>query len=320
MKTIIQDVLHAFFMGFVVPTILLTGTVRCTDAKDLRDPPPAEPTAGRPGLSVTIMTTGEDTRQLELNDYLTGVLLAEMPAAFEPEALKAQAVAARTYTCKAIETGGKHGSGILCTNSSCCQAYLLPQDYLAQGGTEAGLSKIRTAVADTDNFVLTYDNQLIEATYFSCSGGTTEDAVAVWGNEYPYLISVDSPGEEESVRYWNTVTYTPEAFQEALGLTLSGEPETWFGLTSYTRGNGVDVMMIGGNRFSGTQLRSLLKLNSTAFSVEVTDHLIRITTRGYGHRVGMSQYGAEAMALNGSSYTEILAHYYPGTSIENAVK
>ena len=131
---------------------------------------------------------------MKMNDYLTEVLLGEMPAEFEMEALKAQAVAARTYTAKAAITGGKHGDGSVCSDSACCQAYLPQETYLMLGGTEENLEKINKAVLETTGLVLAYDGNLIEATYFSCSGGSTEDAAAVWGTEYPYLQAVASPG------------------------------------------------------------------------------------------------------------------------------
>jgi len=171
------------------------------------------------------------------------------------------------------------------------------------------------ACADTAGTVLTYEGELIEATYFSCSGGETESALAVWGAEIPYLQSVASPGEEGSAAYEQTLTFTPEAFAGALGSELTGSPKDWFSITTYTEGGGVAAMTIGGTVYSGTQLRSLLGLRSTAFTLEAKDSGITITTRGYGHRVGLSQHGANAMAASGSSCKEILAHYYPGTVI-----
>ena len=260
-----------------------------------------------------IPVRSEDTvRQQDLEDYLIGVVLAEMPASFEVEALKAQAVVARTYTMRANSTGGKHGDGSVCTDYACCQAYIDPEQYMGQGGTQENVNKITDAVMETAGQVLIYEGQLIEATYFSCSGGSTEDAVAVWGTDYPYLQAVDSPGEEHAAHYSDTVRFMPEQFQAALGEDLSGEPEDWFGPVTYTEGGGVDTMRIGGKTYKGTDLRRLLSLRSTAFTLSAGEE-ITITTRGYGHRVGMSQYGADAMALSGKGYSEILAHYYQGT-------
>ena len=151
--------------------------------------------------------------------------------------------------------------------------------------------------------------------FVSCSGGSTEDAVAVWGQDVPYLQAVDSPGEEDAPRFTDTVKFSSGEFAEKLGLTASGAPADWFGAATYTDGGGVDTMTIRGQTFTGTQLRSKLGLRSTAFEISVSGNTVTITTRGFGHRVGMSQYGAQAMAREGSTCAEILAHYYTGTEL-----
>ena len=297
-------------MGFILPGVLLNLATGRQEAQE------ADPSASSiPFISesfVSRRTADGSSVRMTMTDYLTGVLLAEMPADFEPEALKAQAVVARTYTQKAQVTGGKHADGSVCTESTCCQGWIDPDTYLRDGGSPEDVEKIRNAVLETAGYVLTYDGTLIEATYFSCSGGATEDAAAVWGRDFPYLRSVDSPGEAQGSHYTDTVSFTPQSFSEALGVTLTGTPDTWFGYTTYTAGGGVNSMIIGGKEYHGTQLRSMLKLRSTAFTVTVREEVIYITTRGYGHRVGMSQYGADAMAVAGSSYSQILAHYYQG--------
>ena len=236
-----------------------------------------------------------------------------MPASFEEEALKAQAVVARTYAVRAREGKGKHDDGDICGDSACCQGYLAPDDY---GGTQEALSKVRNAVSSTAGQVLTYEGKLIEATYFSCSGGVTEDAVAVWGTDVPYLQSVKSPGEENATYYTDSVQFSVKEFASRLGINLTGKPDSWFGGTKQTTGGGVDTMVIGGVTFKGTELRKLLGLRSTAFTMVAMDEVITVTTRGYGHRVGMSQYGADAMAALGRTYDEILAHYYQGTELK----
>ena len=170
-------------------------------------------------------------------------------------------------------------------------------------------------MVDTAGQVLTYKGELIEAVYFSSSGGTTEAAVAVWGADYPYLQSVESPGEEASRYHRDTVVFRKEDLQGLLDRDLPGEPEDWFGETAYTAGGGVATLDIAGETYTGTELRTLLGLRSTAFSIRVEGDTITITTQGYGHRVGMSQYGANAMAQSGAAYDAILAHYYPGTEL-----
>ena len=163
--------------------------------------------------------------------------------------------------------------------------------------------------------MVTYEGELIEATYFSCSGGRTEDAVAVWGAEVPYLQSVSSPGEENSSDYMKTVTMSAGEFAAAFD-GLSGTPGTWIGKITYTNGGGVATIEIGGTEYKGTTVRQKLKLRSTAFVITIVGSSVSITTKGFGHRVGLSQDGAEAMAVGGSDYAEILAHYYPGTKLQ----
>nr|MBQ8243830.1 stage II sporulation protein D [Oscillospiraceae bacterium] len=313
MKQLCKDILTAVFMGMILPGILLNGAVLWLNHSREMEAPPETTVPQAVSAPVPVRDAGGTVTQMDMDAYLTGVLLAEIPASFEPEAMKAQAVAARTYTRKAGVTGGKHGDGSICTEAACCQAYCSPEAFLARGGTEEAVDKVRKAVADTSGYVLTYGGELIEATYFSCSGGSTEDAAAVWGTEFPYLQAVESPGEEGADAFIQTVSFTPQQFQEALGVTLSGSPEDWFTITTYTQGGGVAAMTIGGTVYKGTHLRSLLGLRSTAFTVQAGKDQIAITTKGYGHRVGMSQYGADAMAVAGSSFEEILAHYYPGT-------
>ena len=318
-----KEILYALFMGAVVPWLLLSFAVMVME----REKPVISPTnpslnfeaaetvpESEP-LTMRLRSSDGSVKQMNMDAYLVGVVLAEMPASFEPEALKAQAVVARTYTRRACETGGKHGDGSVCSLYSCCQAYITEEAYLEKGGSPESVEKVRSAVYATSGYVLTYEGMLIEATYFSCSGGLTEDAKEVWGTDYPYLQSVESPGEESAVYHTDSKIFSAREFQEALGISLNGTPETWFGTVTYTVGQGVDTMMIGGLEYRGTELRTRLDLRSTAFSIEVKGDTIMIHTKGYGHRVGMSQYGADAMAVNGSTFGEILAYYYQGTEL-----
>lgn len=249
---------------------------------------------------------------MELEEYVVGVVLAEMPADYETEALKAQAVVARTFAWKAACTGGKHGNGSVCTQPSCCQGYLTPAQYLQDYGTAAQLQKIRAAVMDTSNMVLTYAGELIEATYFSSASGYTEDAVAVWGNSYPYLTAKSSP---EEIRE-ETAAFSSAYLEELLGITLEGSPDNWFSDWRYTQGEGVANVTVGGKVFAGTTLRQRLGLHSTVFTVEIRNDVVSFTTKGYGHRVGMSQLGAETMAAEGQDYPQILSYYYTGAELE----
>ena len=242
--------------------------------------------------------------EMNIETYVASVLLGEMPANFEMDALMAQAVAIRTYTLRRILTGDKHPLGVVCTNPGCCQAFeALEVDKRSQ--------RILTATQNTAGEVLMYDDQLIDATYFSCSGGYTEAAIEVWGVDVPYLQSKVSPGEENARYYENTEVLSRKSFCEKLGISQSAEIIQ----IEYTDGGGVKNMTIDGKRFNGLQLRQLLGLRSTAMEIQMEGDCVSIITHGYGHRVGMSQYGAEAMAIAGSTYKDILSYYYPGTKL-----
>ncbi len=297
-----KEILQSLTVGLALPGLLFSAT----DSDVLVEPelPQVQ--------EVWIPVLKNDGRivAMDLEDYISRVVLGEMPASFDEEALKAQAVAARTYTLLCVESSNKH-HGAVCTDHRCCQTYLEPEDY---PGTSANVDKVFDAVAQTAGQVLTYGGKLICATYFSSSGGSTEDAAEVWGHAYPYLVSVDSP--EKAPYDGKTVTFTAKEFQKKLGRSFSGPPESWFGAVTYTVGDGVDSIWIGDQQYSGVKLRSMLGLRSTIFTVSVEGEKITFCTDGYGHRVGMSQYGADAMAETGSTYAEILAHYYRGTTLE----
>lgn len=259
-------------------------------------------------ITLCVWVDGE-AAEMTLKTYLVGVLMGEMPASFEMEALKAQAVAARTYTLHCLETGGT-----LSNDSSVCQAFESVRSAEEKWGAdwEKQLVRLYEAVEQTDGLVLTYNGTLISATYFSCSGGKTESAQAVWGSEVPYLVSVDSPGEEESTGYESTVTVDMETFLATLRITAPDVSSV-----AYTPGGGVDTITIDGATFSGTQMRSSFGLRSTMFSMSVEENTVTFYVQGFGHRVGLSQYGAQAMAQQGSSYEEILKWYYTGVALEN---
>ena len=203
---------------------------------------------------ILVMVGDDRVQKLDLEAYIVGVVLREMPAEFESEALKAQAVVARTYARRKAEDGGKHSEAVVCANSECCQGFLSSQEYLEQGGNQVLLDKVASAVESTADQVLTYNGKLIDATYFSCSGGQTEDAKAVWGVDIPYLQSIKSPGEESATHYIDTEMFTLSEFAELLGLKLGGSPQDWIGEITYTRGGGVDTIYICGQEYKGTTI------------------------------------------------------------------
>ena len=293
----------ALILGVVLPCVMLLSVSRLYVGNE-KNPEEEQPE----GRTLQVLMSDGAIYNMPLEDYILGVVLGEMPAFFEVEALKAQAVAARTYALREK----RHQDADICTDHTCCQAYCSPDSYT---GGKSALEKVRSAVYATAGEVVTYQGKMIEATYFSCSGGKTEDAAEVWGQSVPYLQAVDSPGEEKAANYLKTVSMSASEFAAAFG-GISGSTSTWIGKITYTKGGGVDTIVIGGKVYKGTQVRQKLNLHSTAFAITVVGSSVTITTKGNGHRVGMSQYGADAMAVMGSSYAEILAHYYPGTLLQ----
>ena len=325
MKANGKEWLLAFTIGILLPALIFTIAEQIVVHKK-QEPPenssvattnaPTEQSPPASANSIPILLSDGTVKIIDLDTYITGVVLGELPTDFEVETLKAQAVVARTYALKRNTTGKKHEMCAVCTTSSCCQAYRSPEEFLLRGGTQQELERVSAAVNSTTGQVLTYNDALIEATYFSCSGGRTEDALAVWGTDIPYLQAVDSPGEEQATHYKDTIQFTVKELAELLKISPKGAPSSWLGPITYTAGGGVDTMKIADTTFKGTELRQKLGLRSTAFVIMIVGDNVHIATRGYGHRVGMSQYGAEAMAVKGSAYPEILAHYYPGTGLK----
>lgn len=304
MEKLSSQLRQSIFMGLLLPVLLIGGVGNLAEKAEM-------PSFYTKDSAVSVCLT--DGTELALDAYLQRVLLGEMPISFEKEALKAQAVAARTYTAKAM-AGEKHG-GKLCTDSTCCQAFCDAAAFASFTPEER--EKAADAVRETDALVLTYDGALIEATFFSCSGGRTEDAVAVWGTDYPYLRSVESPGEEAAKYDTDSRLVSKRELETALEITLSDNAASWAGAVQLTSGGGVETIELGGMRFLGVYLRKALGLRSTAFTVTPEGDALRFDTRGYGHRVGLSQYGANAMAADGADFREILRHYYPGTVLLN---
>lgn len=305
-----KQFLQSITMGMLLPGLLFSGA----DAM-LENSPEPQASQQESQTQTWIPVLKKDGRivAMELEEYVGCVVLGEMPASFDEEALKAQAVAARTYTLRIVAEGDRH-NGAICTDYTCCQEYIEPATYLNYRGTQAHMEKVLSAVRQTAGEVLVYDGELICATYFASAGGLTEDAAEVWGNSIPYLKAVSSP--ESSVYDGEQLSFTKEQLQELLDVELKGSPESWIGTATYTVGGGVDTLRIGDRRYSGVELRSLLGLRSTVFTVTAQQDSIVFETVGYGHRVGMSQYGADAMADSGSSYVQILSHYYSGAVLQ----
>ncbi len=313
-----KRLLTVLALGLVLPQLMIyAGSKYYAMQPEPTEPPQTtQPPREERDVVIHVLMSENLVLQMDLEDYVRGVVLAEMPTSFGEEALKAQAVAARTYALRRMTLEDRHPLGAVCTDSTCCQAWISDAEYVKSRGTAADVEKTGAAVENTAGLVVTYRGNLAETTYFSCSGGRTESAKAVWKEDIPYLRAVDSPGEEWAEVFASTVFLTPEELSACLGRTLTGSPKTWLGKEKRTEGGGVDTLVIGGITYSGVELRKLLGLASTSFTATATEEGITFTVRGRGHRVGLSQYGAGSMARNGRDFTEILTHYYPGTKID----
>ncbi len=267
------------------------------------------PPASSQEQQVTVYRSNGSVITLSMTDYLIGVVGAEMPASFPLEALKAQAVVARTYALKRISSGKK------LTDTVSTQAYKDNNQLKAmwQGNFNTYYNKIKLAVTSTNNMTIKYNGAYIDAVYHSTSNGKTEDAVHVWGNSVPYLKSVESSWDRNASSYLRTEEKELSALLMLLGIDLSDENS--IEIISRNNSGRVSNVRIGNKNYSGVELRNLLGLRSADFDLEVQNNKVIITTRGYGHGVGMSQYGAKGMAENGYNYQQILRHYYQGISL-----
>lgn len=246
---------------------------------------------------------------LNMTDYLIGVVSSEMPASFNLEALKAQSILARTYALKAKQTGKK------LTDTVSTQSYIDIDQMKNKWGNSFNTyyNKIKNAVENTNGEYLSYNGNYIEALYHSTNNGKTESSLDVFGNYYPYLISVSSEYDKNASSYLRTISMPLDTISNKLGLSLNND--SVISIISYTDGGNIKEININGNNFSGKKVRELLGLRSADFDISISDNNANITTRGYGHGVGMSQYGANGMANAGYSYKDILSHYYPGTTL-----
>ena len=272
---------------------------------------PVESRALRDETASLALLTGAGAETVTMAEYLPCALAAEMPVSFGMEALKAQAVAIRTYALR----GGGHTDGDVCTSGECCLAYKTASELRALWGDDydENIETALRAVRETDGQYLTYGGEIIEAVFHASSAGATEDSAAVWSAQ-PYLISVESPETADSVpELLSTARFSPEELSAALRIAPAGDPETWLGDIKLDSAGRVESAVIGGTVFSGKTLRSALGLRSTAFTVSFEGDEFVFSVAGFGHGVGMSQYGAKLLAAEGWSYEDILEHYYPGT-------
>lgn len=279
------------------------------------------------GTIKLLHTKTGDIEELPIDMYLYNVVSAEMPVDYEIEALKSQAVVARTYTIYQISNSkGKHEGADICDDSNCCQAWISKEDRFArweEGKRETNWNKIVEAVNSTAGKVITYDGKPIDAFFHSNSGGKTEIPVNVWGGtEFPYLQSVETAGEDAYTQYSSNVTMTKD---ELLNKLQEKHPEVEIDLNvqdaikiiEYTEGGRVKTIKFGNIEISGVETRMCLGLKSTNFEVKIDGENIIFDVKGYGHGVGLSQTGSDSMAKNGSNYEEIINHFYTNVEIKD---
>ena len=256
---------------------------------------------------ITVHRSNGTVISIDLEEYVIGVVAAEMPASFNIEALKAQSVLARTYALKAKQDGK------ILTDTVSTQSYIDTNQMINKWGGDFDyyFNKIKNATLSTSGEYLTYDGNYIEALYHSTNNGKTESSLDVFGYYYPYLISVSSEFDKNASSYLRTINMDLNTISSKLGINLNSN--SLVEILSYTDGGNIKEINIDGNIFTGRKVRELLGIRSADFDINIDDTNASITTRGFGHGVGMSQYGSNGMANAGYSYMDILYHYYPGT-------
>lgn len=327
MRTIVLVILFLFIVTIVLPVFITQGC-------DMFKGPEKGYLDEKPYETVVYFHGDRVIRSMDLEEYIKGVVAAEMPASFHREALKAQAVAARTYTVKRMTSlGGSpnpdHPEVDVCTNSTHCQAWISEEQFRQNLRKQFGifgykkyLENVSKAVEDTRGLILVYQDQVIDPLFHSTSGGFTENSEQVFSAMVPYLRSVSSPYEEHSPKLTSRVEMKVSDFIRTLeqkfdGLKINSKDiPSEIEVLELSRGGKIISVRIGNKTLSGREVRAALDLNSTNFKIGCEGDTVVITTVGYGHGVGMSQYGADGMARMGDSYDKILKHYYTGVDIK----
>ena len=266
----------------------------------------------------------ETVEEVAIDEYLYHVVSAEMPADYEMEALKAQAIVARTYTVyKALNP--KHANADICDDSTCCQAWISKEDRLArweESKRESNWQKIQQCVNETKGKIITYQNQPINAFFHANSGGKTELPVNVWGGSgLPYLQVVETAGEEGYSQYASEVTLSYNKIIDKLkakyqDIQINFEDDEDIKILEYTDSNRVKTIKFGNHQISGVEARSIFGLKSTNFEIQKQDNQIKFSVKGYGHGVGLSQTGADSLAKQGKNYEDIIHHFYADVEIK----
>lgn len=318
MKRVLVLLLVLIIVLFALPLFILKGC-----EKEVKEENNAKIHENFDSTQIVVFNAKQNKLQeMNLEEYVLGVLAAEMPSKFDIEALKAQALAARTYTLmKTKSFGGKgcdaHPGADVCTEFVHCQAYVDPESI------EFNYDKYKEAVLATKGEVIVYDNALIQAVFHSTSGGKTENSEDIWTSEVPYLRSVSSEYEDDSPKLKADQVVKVNDFIAAMKkidskVKLSTKSiQKQIKILERSEGGRITRLSVGGKELSGSSVRTALGLNSSNFNISYQGDTMKFTVLGNGHGVGLSQYGADGMAQNGSKYDEIIKHYYVGVKIVN---
>lgn len=299
MKNIFFYILGFIFLCFLIPIVFTkvpkreTASLTNISENEVTEPENPKVTTKYAKVKLLHSKSGE-VEEMSMEEYLVGVVSAEMPANFELEALKAQAVVARTYTAYKMFKGGKHDNANICDDSKCCQAWISKEDRFEkwnEADRENNWSKITTAVNETKGKIITYNGEPINAFFHSNSGGTTETVSNVWGGtDYPYLQSVETSGEDGYTQYSSSVTLSKEELLQKMkesypNITINWNEEQPIQITEYTESGRVKTIKIGDTNISGVEARTIFGLKSAKFNVDVGE-TITFNVVGYGHRSG----------------------------------
>lgn len=302
----------------ILPTMIVVPFTNSSDTGKVEEMPKTEQAAAgedSPFSVHVLRSTTEKVEEVPLETYVAHVVASEMPVNFEMEALKAQALAARTYITRHMVQGEKVSSEADVTDTVTHQVYKDDNELrsLWKDAYAENIDKIKQAVQATEGEIITYDHEPITAAFFSTSNGYTENAGDYWENDIPYLKSVESPWDQESPKFEDQKIITVAELEQTLGVSIGGSIQQT--KMTKTEGNRVNEVHFGEQTFSGREIREKFDLPSSDFSIQQKNDHVIFTTKGYGHGVGMSQYGANGMAKSGKGYKEIIHHYYQNTEI-----
>lgn len=310
-----------FTSVLLIPTILVQFVSGSSAVEDVTGTTAEEVVVTSDEIIVPVFRGKTETiEEVPLEQYVVGVVASEMPADFEMEALKAQALTARTYIVKQMldPTDFQLPEGAIITDSIQHQVYHNKEELKQLWGKDYDwkIARIEEAVYKTAGQVLTYEGEPITASFFSTSNGFTENSEDYWQNEIPYLRSVESPWDERSPRFMSQKAISVTQFERSLGIDLDEIGDLGQTIVARTEGGRVATVDFGDKQYTGREIRDLLELDSSDFRWRRQGNRVIIETKGWGHGVGMSQYGADGMAKEGKTYAEIVRHYYQGVDIQ----